>query len=384
MRHSTLSATPRCIYCLEEKAKTEFDQDHVLSRGHGRFRDNLTLLHSVCRSCNGQFGNSIERIDTERSIEAVLRLLYEVRPISNRAAKLKSPPILLPMTAEGPWKGALLEVYEENSHPRMRPVPQVCFASRSGSGKVFVSEAEWVNSGYAIPSDADPAKGAGLFAPDSAGEQRLLQRLREKGIDPTTYPTCRSVGPPPMAAGLVGFNIQCVLTPEILRCRAKSAFNYFAWNVGPDFACRPSFNAVREYIRSGTRPGYHPIIPSNKPLIIRPNNVSRDPRMHVLAVGWSPDKQDILSDVVMYSEIGYAVVLSLGCSEIWREVRSAHRFRLHGRVTRLFGAASRDEDHWWRGGGMDSAVNRHSTMLQQSTGHPRPNDVSAEETRKPS
>jgi hypothetical protein len=51
----------KCVYCLKEKPKTEFNTEHVIPKAFGRYENSLTLHeYQVCQECNSVFSKELE------------------------------------------------------------------------------------------------------------------------------------------------------------------------------------------------------------------------------------------------------------------------------------------------------------------------------------
>ena len=123
-----------CIYCLRVSEETEFDREHVIPAAFGRFERNLTLLNLVCRQCNQQLGNTLDRILARGSPEGLHRLNYGVQP-AEKASLLDRRRVRFAWDSEKEeWKGTKLELIAEGGQLVVQLVPQV------GSGRVPPTE----------------------------------------------------------------------------------------------------------------------------------------------------------------------------------------------------------------------------------------------------
>jgi hypothetical protein len=71
---------PACIYCQHADPPCGFNTEHVIPEALGAFHDNLTLSGSeVCRECNQYFGDTLDRMLTRDSYEALLRVEHGLK-----------------------------------------------------------------------------------------------------------------------------------------------------------------------------------------------------------------------------------------------------------------------------------------------------------------
>ena len=68
---------PKCIYCLQEKVRSEFNKEHVVPEMMGKYNGGFVLSHGqVCKECNSIFSNQLETIIGLNSMEGLLRIKY--------------------------------------------------------------------------------------------------------------------------------------------------------------------------------------------------------------------------------------------------------------------------------------------------------------------
>ncbi len=64
----------KCIYCLQQKDKTEFNREHVVPRMMGTYTEAFVLgKYEVCQACNSYFSREIESSTNLNSAEGFLR-----------------------------------------------------------------------------------------------------------------------------------------------------------------------------------------------------------------------------------------------------------------------------------------------------------------------
>lgn len=76
--------TYRCIYCLNQKPRSEFNREHVISRFMGTYENAYVLGNQqVCKACNSFFCDNIENAVSFDSLEGLLRIEHrpKVHPV---------------------------------------------------------------------------------------------------------------------------------------------------------------------------------------------------------------------------------------------------------------------------------------------------------------
>jgi len=325
-------STIRCIYCLRSLPKTVFSREHVIPRSLGTFENNLTLPDSVCSDCNQIFGNRLEPILAEGSLEAVLRLQYQIKPPES-AKYLRKDLVHFSLSAEGDLDGLILELRSESGSLVVVPVPQVGFPRDGGPGWVYIPEWDLADHSTPLPRGIDTSRSFVVFASERM-KRRLLRILSARGIEHNVLSNERS---------LLGGNKQhqCVevggtIRTTILRCVAKIALNYLALTAGSDFAAQESFNGVRSYVRYGTNPGYRIVSASGNAILEYDTATLRQTKGHLITLDWSGSGQHIVAQVGLFNTIAYRVVLTQRFSGVWRPVRSRHHFDVEQRRVQEF------------------------------------------------
>jgi hypothetical protein len=98
---------PVCIYCLKEKAPTDFNIDHVIPESFGAFENNFTLTEAVCKECNQYFGDKLELFLGRDTFEGMLRFMQGVKA-PEEFKFLNNRRILVRLGEEGPWNQKML------------------------------------------------------------------------------------------------------------------------------------------------------------------------------------------------------------------------------------------------------------------------------------
>jgi hypothetical protein len=129
----------KCIYCLEDKPKSDFTKDHVIPESFGKFKNNFTLINKVCGKCNEYFGDELELFLGRDTYEGMLRYEYRVKTPQDFKF-LHEKRLLFRLSEKGTWKGAIMRLTynEEKNRVVIEPVTQVGFQKRwSGDWEFF-------------------------------------------------------------------------------------------------------------------------------------------------------------------------------------------------------------------------------------------------------
>lgn len=326
-----------CIYCKANDENVVYSREHVIPQLLGTFEQNLTLLNCVCSECNNYFGNTIERIFSEGSIEAIRRLHYRRSGRNDAAMRLNTGNrINFRWQCSGQWNGLLLQLIENNDNFTMLPIYQVGLAQRNDSGYIYVSEDDLSNFNQQLPEEADPSKEAFIISDNEEATERLTGLLHDRGIE------INPQNPEPIPGSpdnQIDVETETVIDQIVLRVVAKIALNYLAKTVGSQFVINPDFDSIRAYIRNGTRqPPYRPVELSCVPILEDETRNWRCHTGHLVTVGWSNGGRDIISNVSLFNEITYKIKLVRNYHGIWREIKSGHYFDVENhRISSLHG-----------------------------------------------
>jgi hypothetical protein len=315
-----------CIYCLEAKPLTGFQGgDHVMPRAFGRFKDSPTL-DCVCDDCNGYFGRTIELAMTRDSVEALLRFVHKTKPASE-VHELGRKRVRATLDHEDPaWKGCHLTWKHEDGEVVADLVPQVGFHRRgSDDDWVYVRETDLQDVEKPLPAEADePTKGMRLVSSSKEATERLIAVLALRGIP--FVKTRTSEGRLSSTAGVAPVAIHGTVDDMSFRCVSKIAFNYLTWRAGPDFVRSETFNAIRGYIRYGTRAPYPLVKPDHRPILADDTIEARQTDGHMVTAAWTMDNKHLVGQVSLFNALTYFVSLSRDFVGVWRPLVTGHHF----------------------------------------------------------
>lgn len=314
-----------CIYCLLDRPLTDFKgSDHVMPRAFGRFNNSPTL-DCVCDECNGHFGQTIEREMGRDSLEALMRLVHKTKPASE-AHELGSKRVRATLDHEDPeWKGCYITWKNEDGELVASLVPQVGFRRRDGSGWIYVTEKDLLDTEKPLPLEADePKSGMRIVSPSKEIDERLVAVLARRGI---AFKMIRQDGGHLSSAdGIAQVNIRGTVDDTSYRCVGKIAFNYLAWRMGADFVRLETFNTIRSYVRYGTTPPYPLVRPDTGPMLADDTMESRQTDGHMVTAAWTMDNKHIVGQVSLYNSFTYFVSLSRDFVGLWRPLVTGHHF----------------------------------------------------------
>lgn len=326
---------PTCIYCLRSAPTCGFNVEHVIPEALGSFHNNLTLSDSeVCQDCNQFFGDTLDRMLTRDSYEALLRIEHGLKDTAEVGGMFRERvTVRLPADATR-WGGAILRLRPHPDGGASRPVvdlvPQVGFERKDSGGWDYIAEAE-LRTEPGIAERVSRSYGKHrviLFDTDDARE-RLLAILGEVGIPFKKEEEFH--GFPPFAGGEVTAEVQARFDAYLARAVCKIAFNYMAKTQGAEFALRSEFNAARRHVRHGEGKGGAFLTFDEGTRFRSASGQQRRMTAHTLTLDWNGSRDELIGHVHLFGVTQYAVRLCAKWSGIWREVMSGHVFDLESR-----------------------------------------------------
>lgn len=284
--------TYRCIYCLNQKPRSEFNREHVISRFMGTYENAYILGNQqVCKACNSFFCDNIENAVSFDSLEGLLRIEHRPTPIHTDRAigrtrlKIKGQNDIfdgLTMFASSnpesqnnlkieiaPAVGIILDdearKYEYFS---IDSIPECDDAIRE---RLQNCKQPFVTFGYeeSIVTAALTQKDYDLSKATYTGNLTLSQVTSETSLETL---------------------INCKVDSILSRLAAKNIFNYLCYAYGKDFVLQSCFDNFRNFIRTGNHSESIKMIINNGGLRNIPGLVEN---CHVVGTGWSIIKEQI-------------------------------------------------------------------------------------------
>ena len=316
-----------CIYCRQEKARSAFNSEHVVSRSLGTFENNITL-QSVCSDCNKYLGDELDLLIGRSSMEALLRFVHGVKPKS-LVDQLMYKNLVVTYSGQEPWKGAKLKVIVEDDELVVDLLPQVGLELQ-GKGRVFVLLDELEELSGNLKPQLVPGRSVFLIHKDDGDKSLLLKELERLGISFTPS----GEAPPSDIESIGGPNlsISCQQVDLIRRGLCKVAFEYFTSQMGSALALRFDFDPIRSYILTGQKPDYRFFLGAHPEMDMRKGKIAQTGGHHVLLTEWGPDLQSIVAQIELFGTTSYRIVLAERYGGLFRaDLPRGHYFDLETR-----------------------------------------------------
>jgi len=317
----------------------DFDRDHVIPRSFGTFKNNLTLIETVCRSCNQDFGKELELFLSRNTLEGMLRYKYGVKAPEDFNF-LNESRVILKLKENGAWKGSIMQLKYSNEQKEIvvEPVNQVGFQKRDTREwdffevKDIKSEDDLQKQGYITKGERCLKV---LFGPEFKEGKGIQRQLERKGI----RVTIDNEEPLPFnyRGSEVKIEILGTIDKIIFRGVAKIAFNYLAYILGREFALNSNFKGIRNFIKHGETNGFSYVLIQKTPILQNEKRFGvKETRGHLITLGWDGYRFGIISQVTLFNTIIYRVILCKRFSGLYREIASGHHFDIESReVSRL-------------------------------------------------
>jgi HNH endonuclease len=320
---------PACLYCGRTDPPGGFTREHVLQSAFGGFRNALTLTDAVCGTCNQYFGDHLDVMLARDSIEAVLRLLHGLKDPAEIRGMLKHH-VRVRLPRDGTmWGGAHVELTAAPPGQEGlggRPMPQVGFERRDGTGWDYLTEDELRAAGDLAPRfETDYQPGVKNVVGSDEEAARLLALMRDHGVPLKGETLHRGIS----REGPGEVNVSWIIDEVLARAAAKIAVNYLAWAQGAEFARRPEFEDVRRFVRYGA--GGAPTFVRLQSGPVVENRLGGDPpACHLIVLFWSPGmRPPMLCRLTLFNRHAYLVRLCTAFyGPLWREVKSGHTYDL--------------------------------------------------------
>lgn len=305
-----------CTYCRQ--VGKSFPREHVVPTAFGRFQDNLTL-DCVCGACNAFFSRELELFLTRDSVEALLRVRYGLTVKGGRR-KLGKSKLIIRVISLGDWHGARLVAERNDAGDAItaEPLPQVAFRKHGETEwKWFLEEElddtqQWER--YRTDTDTK------IVGKPDAVAQRIIAKMTRLGINFKKMGTFEKHG------GHVEAFAEALLDDIIFRGVAKIALNFLAYVKGTEFALRPDFDAVRDYVRYGKKFPVPCVIVSNFPILRGDSSLYRQTNGHLIVIDWDKMKRGIVCMLSLFNHLTYHVRLSDDYSGVWHPIQDGRHF----------------------------------------------------------
>lgn len=314
----------QCIYCQEVKPTSAYKKvEHVIPQSFGKFRENLTLKHSVCDSCNQFFGDKIELILARDTLEGQSRPDFGIKKPEDFKSLGPESRIRI-KNVEGEFKGAyaFLAYSKANQKIMLQPIPQVGFR-RTDSGEIEYFLIDRIPDKKQLEKSGFILQGHKSIRLLGLGVEEASRKLAEKGI-PFRYES--DVVPAPSSESLL-VERQATIDRTIFRATAKIAFNYLAYWEGSEFVRQSSFDRIRQFIRYGLEESFPLVRLSQNPILS--DEGTRRRIGHLVTVAWATDVMSLVSQVSLLNLFTYSVCLARKYEGVQKNVVRGHFFNTY-------------------------------------------------------
>ena len=320
MRHDK-KANERCIYC--SRTGNAFPREHVISEALGRFTEAHTIF-CVCGKCNAYFANYLERDFYRDSNEAILRLLYGIKPPPG-ALQLGNDRIELRSAAPGDFENCFLHLRPSPNNDEVVavPMPQAGFRLKGEAKWLWVHEPELkpeIVTKYRVPNAEYKATGP---APDDVA--RIIAALENMGI---RFQNRRELDQPLHQDAQTDILGRFIIDEQIFRCVAKMAFNYVAFNQGANFVLSSDFDPIRSYIRCGKGTRRDFVHASGGRILAGDSHGFPLTYGHVIVCDWDMSGREIFVHLSLFNHMTYTIRVTRHFSGILRPIHVGHHYNV--------------------------------------------------------
>lgn len=322
-----------CIYCLQNKALSEFNIDHVIPQSFGTFEDNLTLVETVCKECNQFFGDNLERLLARGSFEGFYRFIADPYTATRIHDINRSKRVVLKLGEKGPSKGIIIHLVQDESQKKVlvEPVSQIGLKKREAEQWDYfeemdiISRADIEEKGYLVKGD----NRIKIIFGSPEEQNEIIRKLNKKGFEISLIGESFPVVEPNTIA-LV--ELRSIIDNIILRGIAKIGFNYLARIMGKEFALNENFNGVRDFIRKNILS--HRFVSLQKTPILY-NEIelgAKETHGHLITIGWNNQLTTIYSQISLFNKIFYRVDFCKSFCGVYIPISAGHHFNIKNRV----------------------------------------------------
>ncbi len=293
-----------CIYCLNEKPKTEFNREHVLPYSFGKFNNALTLHETVCKECNQYFGDNLDIVLARGSMQGAMRYFQDVRPLTNFDQVIRNRVRVAGRTKyDRDFREVEFVKTPEGEGPAF--IPGLIYFSKSENIETFVSLKALESGECRDIQSLDSEQLMVMSYRDEDTLKRIQQALKlyNKGIE------VLDAIPGPQEGEKVLVAVDAIMEDDLMnRAIAKIAFNYLAFTQGKEFVEHSIFNTIRSYIRNGS--STQKFVKKIQPIALfgDPQEAKRR-KGHVTTVDLSRNKRTVIGRVEFFTTFAYQVTL---------------------------------------------------------------------------
>jgi hypothetical protein len=332
-----------CIYCRQSRLLSAFSKvEHVIPQSFGRFENNLTLLRTVCDSCNQFFGDNLDLALARDTVEGQSRVDFGTQQAPQFRTFGKDSRIRAKLL-EGPFKNAYVyRAYSpDDGKVSSYPVPQVGFRLKgSGDYLYYVldelpSKEELTQSGW---DEQHPEAIRGL----AMSKDALSAALAQRDI-PFRFGGDLRGGQSDDDTSALTAQVESTIDSTIQRAVAKIAFNYLTHWEGAEFVRQSTFDTVRDFVRHGRRSSY-PLVHVTNAAILHDERDSPERRLgHIITLNWATDGESIVAQLALFNTLKYSVSLARSFGGERRDIDRGSFFNIADRQIVALGRRSSSE-----------------------------------------
>jgi hypothetical protein len=308
----------RCIYCLEYKASSEFNREHVMPQALGSFEGQSPTIKCVCKCCNDHLGQELEQSFGHQSFEGTHRFVAGLRPAADFRSHLPSD-IGGILFKDGPLAGSMADFrpLPDGSAVELLQRPQVGFA------KTSEGPFRWYSVGN-LPSREELRA---LFGDDTPSV-RWMGRVDDQQVRSELARKCEiassgEVLTEHLPGGVAQADVMASITQKHQRTIAKIAFAYLAFS-RLEWAYLPELDETRRYVRWSGR-NQSPI----RSVVPCPPDSPRRMKEHEVSVEY--DGSVVWATVITFGILMYRLALNTAPLMVPATLKSRHRFDLQAR-----------------------------------------------------
>lgn len=272
----------KCIYCLQEKDKKDFNREHVMSQMMGKYENSFVLgKYQVCQECNSYFSKKLENNISLDSYEGFLRMQYgKANPMSD-GRKLWRNHVAVKADS-GDIKGLSFVPVANKNNPEnvsLETVSSIGILQRDNNEtKYEFYDVDKLPVATKEILDYLRGKQRGIITAGISKED-AWPILQEKGY--VTENAVYEATSLPELLDDTKLNTKITYTEDsqIRRVWAKIIFNYLCYYAGREYVLDEKFDLFRKYIRYGVDAEKIKYIKDSKPISTA---VLEDIRSHVV------------------------------------------------------------------------------------------------------
>lgn len=328
---------PKCIYCLKNKASSEFNKDHVMPDSFGSFLKTFTLVETVCKECNSYFGDTLELFLGRDTYEGLLRYEKNIKAPKD-FKKFNNQRLRFRLFADSDFDGLIMELKYSEEQQKIVAIKakQVGFKHK-GTGKYKFFTFEEIRPRQELEEEGFIIKGEDIIKIYNRSDKKERAEIEEvlHNNDIGTINNKDVLLELDIDGENIDIEIEGTIDSIIYRGIAKIAFNYLAYIRGKDYALSDNFNGIRNYIRFGHDNGIKYVFPQNEPFLYDEKNLGVQlTDGHMITLGWHnhPLKKVILSGVTLFNWVQYKVVLCHWYNGIYYDISAGHHFNIESKV----------------------------------------------------